>query len=557
MYMYYILTISDSANNEVFRTRNVQNTNRATLERLGVYKFVSVKKVKKTDTDDVIKERKTGKFGDLVEKRKEKVVKKDKKLLNKRPELQKTTSNVSMSQKEQIAESNDSRKDQNETARMEPQVEHVNKAYNSDEKDAGCVQETPRLPEISSFECTNENEKNVDIEIPSELNDDESIYSNLKPTDSVNGPINFRMEKKRNKSMTAVCSFENFDGDIESSSTDSEDENEEKTVRMVTDRKENLLDEMFRIEKSLPAIVRENRPKDVEELKAEETAKKETEKDGKPKQNKIKVGKVLKDLMKTTEKQSNELPSAQDSKYMNSKNKLLKERSRKKAQDGKSTLYKKHGNQKSEERSNDDKGAALNERSEKDKDEQSNDNLSIISSSDGDTVEMLYESQRSMTDVTSFDNGSDTEEKTNYIKGKPTPIDYVARANISGDITDEDLDTVSELKGSKDTSNTRHPIEGKSNDGFINETGESQIEDLMSKGSNIIAVQRVQSFLAVTDMDDCDELQDHETKRHSTNVPSLQLNMGNKKAKRSLKKINSDRRYLGAAVPNKTKKRIT
>ncbi|KAL4230584.1 hypothetical protein ACF0H5_010962 [Mactra antiquata] len=575
---------NEGAEKSVFRTRNAQNTDPATLDRLGTHKFVSVKKIKKSDRDidEIIKERTTGTFGDLVDKRKDKILKKDvrlhKMLLEKENKLkneckpEKPTSNV--------LKIVDGKHKTLETVNA-PKIEHVNEAYSSDEEEhKNEPTDTPRLPEITSEEYTRDNEKTPDIEIPSEVREHSSVY--LRPTDSIDALLTFSERKGKkgidNKSMTAVCSFENFDQVSQTDTSESEEEEEEKLPNVIAN-KDNLLDEMSKIEKSLPVIASENKAKDISELKEEEKEAKKTdsEKEGKSKHHKIKVGRVLKDLMKTTEKQNEQLPSIQDPKYIDSKNKLkMKAQSTKTSKSCSPTasdlqqtveLSKKETDTlKDAKKSNEEKTKSnrIIESGSDDKDKVESfdkSRFSISSSSDGDTVEMLYESHRSMTDVTSF--GSDTENQT---AGKQqnmpidsetsTTIDYIARANIpKGNRVARSEDIVETI--SKDGKEIMQDIGRKSKDSFMQVDEDSNIDCIKLQGRTLIGVQRMQSFLDVTDMEDLNELDEPGPVKPTPNVPSLKLDSLNKKSKRGTKQYNSNRRYLGAALPNKQKKRFT
>lgn len=327
----------------MFRTQCAERTNVKTLQELGTHKFVCVKKVDKTESEDIIKEHNTSTFGALVNKRKDKVIAKDTKM---RKQLnRKDTDDSRYSEKEQsntVDEPPDTKKetrdDTEETAAERKDLKDskygfTNKGFIVEDNfneafmkpcDGG---ETPRIPEL----CDDVPEQdNIELDIPSEIKNDDHLFSpRTQSRASVLEPlpsIDF-IRKRENKSLTALCSFEyndsGSDGDDESE-TDTDHEDKEEA-------KETLMGELSNIDKTLPL----RKPSEPTEKSTEEETKDDGvgDKSKKSKQkgkDKPKMGKLLKDLTKTTTTAKKDCPSKTDARYHQAKEKLKEEKKKNK-----------------------------------------------------------------------------------------------------------------------------------------------------------------------------------------------------------------------------------
>jgi hypothetical protein len=287
---------SEDGEEVYFRVRSAIQTDTQTLQALGTHKFVSVKEPEITDDD--IKNNKVHNvtpFGYLVDKRKVKVMEKDKKISEKMKSSKNFYSNSSSPQLEEkynkesavrIAVGDGNVKDyvpysDNKACDRDNSRVFYNNGFEpsdgeSDESEDDEVAQS--IPEITSVLCAHDEEGTAEFEIPEDIGQRNNIEQNnyLKSTDSLDQEaLNYKkygrgkMNIGDGKRLTAVCSFEVLDTESESESdtgdTRKEDENR------VSKRKEDLINEVLKIDKTLPALREELVVKNVDELNAEET----------------------------------------------------------------------------------------------------------------------------------------------------------------------------------------------------------------------------------------------------------------------------------------------
>ncbi|WAQ99500.1 hypothetical protein MAR_023873, partial [Mya arenaria] len=312
--------ITDQDQDHVFRTRCAEQTDEKTLQTLGSYKFVCVKKVEKMDDEEeTIKEHTTTSFGDLVNKRKEKVLAKDAK--KRSTGIVKNTSMTFDEAKSKESSSgyiNDDTRGKLQGATSSKDGV-VNKAFAHDDKSKEIedVTVSPRIPELKSVVGQQGDDVNLDVIDESKEALSDSITS-VSETDSAIFEMSKSVSGVRknisSKSLTAVCSFEINDYDLADDESSDDDEFQTKpSLLKNTESKENLFDELAKINKTLPTA------KQVPLASSEIDHSEHKDEHGDAKKNKDrkkhKVGKVLKDLTKTTKATKMSLPSEEDTKY--------------------------------------------------------------------------------------------------------------------------------------------------------------------------------------------------------------------------------------------------
>lgn len=491
---------------------------------------------------------------------------------------------------------------------------------------------TPRIPEIASILCDDEpGQENIELDIPSELKShDSTLFSpRTASSNSVLEPlpgIDFR-RLKENKSLTALCSFEYNGSDPDDDSDfESDSDNEVKEVK-----KNTLANELANIDKTITTSPSKNQvAKSTSELKAEEENK--TNK-SKPK-DKPKMGKLLKDLTKTTTSANTkkDLPSKSDERYQQAKEKIkqekklaklakeknkaekdkMKEQTSEKKVVANKTVVTKNADLRdsieyvteemnvSLELSNDEtsmKDEDVNDTVERFNEENQSDNDNCVeefnaedSSTDGDDVEMIYQSNKNQPEDISGhnENGSpdsgvcETDDSkckvtkvTSTNKRPLSPINVVAASN-SAMLTmgmdnvkplyqpsKMDIEVVEDVFESTDrvsAKNTQSDIPLDKNREKWNVAKRPVIKPELTMSLDLDA--KSTDFEDDLDLADIDE--DGNTVEYTENgtkpkVPPLQLNYSEllaKKAKRSKKRQNSNMRYLGSSVPDKPRKKL-
>ena len=346
----------------MFRTRCAEQTNVERLQELGTYKFVCVKKVEKNDDDDdIIKEHSTTTFGELMNKRKEKVIAKETKSLKQLKRKGTDESKYSEPIQEQPVSINKTeespkkseREETNFKEKYKPQVQFRDQTLEVEDNfneafvtpmNGGT---SPRIPEISSVLCCEDqdDDDSVELAIPSEIRTDDSTLFSRREEDQggVLEPlpkIDFR-RRRENKSMTAVCSFE-FGGPDDGSDTESEtDSDEDDDVR--NNKTDKLIGELSNIDKTFSSTTNQQLTAEAAD-ETDENAETEN-KAGRYKtktKDKPKMGKLLKDLTRTTTSASmrNDCPSKTDAKYQEAKENIKEEKRKAKSKESQSKKQK-------------------------------------------------------------------------------------------------------------------------------------------------------------------------------------------------------------------------
>ena len=528
--------------------------------------------MEKVEEVNFFKEHNTTSFGALVDKRKQKVLNKDRKLSAKKKQNNKKSNDFDVSEEKVEHNIEDTKV---------IDTNFVNQGYSSSEyeEDSEEAGVTPRIPEIESLPFAQDHEETVEVEISPEMEmREKNMFIKMTPSLDQDA-LDLRMQKAEcevrdnnhdSKSMTAVKSFQ-FDTESESESSDEEEDGRAKTK--VSDGKDNFIEEMMKIEKTLPNI--ERKANDM----GKATSITSEDKDKKPKpKKKIMIGQAFKEITRTTEKPltKKELPPEStektavdktDSKKSGKSSLVINESSHitSNAKDQSIVDIKKRNidkidnhckvitTPKAEIINQSDKINELSENEEKkirNKTEVKNDaNVKSAvqesevtafniedSSSDGDEVEMIYQSESSRKAESKRDISKNND--IDLLKGRPDSvgldIERVAKAN--------DLDNSGKT--------SVHTAKYQRNESVITELQEY---DDNNHTDTMFGVTKVETALDITDIDDVDE-----DGNEKTFVPSLKLNFNEKqtqKTKRVNKQYSSKMKYLGASVPHKTKRK--
>lgn len=483
---------------------------------------------------------------------------------------------------------------------------YTNEAFTSsdDENEENEFEMTPRIPEITSVLCPQNQDEANNIEVPFDFQTrDDSVF--IKKTDSLDQDtldFSFRKEKcPDSKSMTAVCSFQMSDSGGESEVSDDEDEEDQVDISFRAS-KENLIDEMKKIERTLPKI--QSKVDNLNKKESNDTMKDKTGKKAKSKK-KIMVGQAFREITKTTQRSVTKDKNLDDDKpkmNVNSKtpeilsnnskipdvlnndtenqdairsenvndqnNKIVISQTDKigttetnnKDECGENEELDMWKNEVKSVQAGDETGnnASKNETSERSSDRKSENISNGIQenvvldfnidnmSSDGDDVEVIYQSQRGHVAMGAELNL--LERKTDL------GLEEIVKAN-------KPFHQKSDSSMLKESAFPKNKSSHKKMD-KVSIMQDNEVEPAVSSSDNdtninrdtLYGVTKVETALDITDIDDVD---DDPKDKTDIKVPPLKLNIGEtlgKKVKRGSRQYNSNRKYLGASVPNKTKR---
>lgn len=551
-----------------------------------------------------------------MDKRKERVLQKSQKLLENQ-KLKKTSSNreenvpnelETDSKVQDVSVTSENRQHDVEYKENKPKT-YTNEAFASsdDEREENEFEKIPRIPEITSVLCPENQDEDNNIEVPFDFQTrDDSVF--IKKTDSLDQDaldFSFRKEKcPDSKSMTAVCSFQMSDSGGESEVSGDTDEEDQVDIPARTS-KENLIDEMKKIERTLPKI--QSKVDNFNIKESNDTMKGKTGKKAKSKK-KIMVGQAFREITKTTQMSVTKDKHLDDHKSKMNVNSKTSEVSSNDSKipdvpkndtknkdaikneninvENNNTVVSQTDKIRTNETNNRDEGGENgefdmrrnelksvqagdetdNNVSKKESSERSSDRKSenisngiqenaVLDfnidnmSSDGDDVEVIYQSQKGHRTI-----GADLNLSENNERRTSLGLDEVVKANRPFNQT-SDSTRLKELAFANDKSS--HKKIDK-----VSITQDNEIEPAVScsdNGTNInhdtlYGVTKVETALDITDIDDIDD--DPKDKTDVT-VPPLKLNIGEtlgKKVKRGSRQYNSNRKYLGASIPNKAKR---
>ena len=318
----------------MFRTKSAAQTDLKTLQELGSFTFVCVKRYDKVEGDETyddsyisrMAEHDATTFGELVKKRRDKVLIKEKRLAEKKKSRKSRNTNHSL---EAICENtrvddsyslddNYSMKDNN-IKKDSPQEQDAGSEVDESKEDNDL---SLRIPEVASVLCDNDDETYRELPDSIRNNTSERLFipgthhDLVSKDDVLEFTDTFRDDVQN--SVNGVCRFnDDKECDSETESDDSAIEN--NTAGSCHTANDDFMSEMLKIEKTLPALRDSSllKLKGGQDLKAEDGS-------GKKKANKSKPGvkKALKDLMKTTEGKKDKLPSETDERFIEASSKI-------------------------------------------------------------------------------------------------------------------------------------------------------------------------------------------------------------------------------------------
>lgn len=557
-----------------------------------------MKKVEKSEADDKITEHNTATFDVLVDKRKERVLLKDKNISKKKISRNTHACNIKERHKQQnvALELDGSEHALSIVHEKQDNHNHTNTSPNND-SDIYENEKTPRIPEIVS-RCADDHDTIVEMDNADGLDlQCKNVFFKTANSHSFNYSTK-RLVQPDSKSLKAVCSFEVVDAESEPESDTTHESEPDKNHLMSS--KEILLEEMIKIDRSLPSIQDGNITKDGQNMKTEETSKEDKKLQKAKSKQKVKIGKAMKDLAKTTQRSSKYISSTDDSKLQEMKTKINLEKETKNTPIGNDDIIDRISNQtqvtdstvldqsklhvdndnSDEKKTNvkSNRSDILNSNRSFSKVQGSNiQALSLDdSSSDGDEVEMIYQSQTSKyvspsVDVV-FDEGVPRKETS---EASSLDIDYFAHGNRRRVCNAKskyqkqnfkDSDTMlpeprlTQLRpGISDHGKLEDTIpvcEDNAVYDVINATESNATCGDLDTQKTCYGITKVETALNVTDIDDVAD--DVNTGKPNVNIPPLKLNSDEtigKKMKRGRIQYSSNRKYLGTSVPAKIKKR--
>ncbi|XP_052278801.1 uncharacterized protein LOC127877175 [Dreissena polymorpha] len=535
----------------VFRTRCTDQTDKQRLQELGTFKFMAVKRFDKYDAEATITEHETTTFGELVNKRKDKIIANDAKLKAKHLlGNHHNDKDLGRTKSEENVYASDSTKD---ISRANTII-FTNEGFDNDSESDVESDTAPAIPELPSDEInasTNTQIHTEQVSKPKFALD--TMFTAKSVKSRTDGTSEGSKRTIENKSLTAVCSFELQDSvvmvDSETYRYDSLHDNKIGLTTTSTfenvGTKESVLDEIKKLDSSLPNV-EHAKPRSTENdgVSSEETSDDKNKKvKSQKKKHKRKIIKDIKELTKTTYAAAPGKPSEMDIRYQKARVRLSKNKTKT------SSNVKAEINQTHEIlRGSIEEVRAKNDEQQRDASGQE-DTISVCddtvsdfkvveSSSDGEEVEMIYQSERQT------DRGNVKPVQESAID---TLIDEVKKVNTES------------LISRKDDNSFDQQNDFNSEDEFKMSDSENEVKPVefnlyASKEPHIVDVRAssVEHDIDVTDLDEAVVTQSNPF----NDVPKLRLNTRDsldKKVKRGSKNT-SIRKYLGLNPPLRNKR---
>ena len=577
--------------NEVFRIRSVERTDKKTLEELGSYKFMCVKKYNRNDcmlNEDgavVIREHKTTTFNNIVEKRKDRVLVKETKSSGKnktkKAEFDKDTQVDDTSKKVRF----DFERTERKLPLGERSEEHTNNAFLDSDDEAETFKAS--LPELTSSFDFVEAENNEKVDLTKSIG---TLFSNksshesprLKAKSSITNETNEAKNQTENNNETHLHSFREEDSDISDSEQSSD--NCQQMGKELNNPDDNLIGEMKKINSALPNLElnKKYKAKRLEEVQMEEYKNMNERKFIKQNaKDKPKMKHALKALMKTTAESTVKLPSSSDVKFIEADRKLKEKNKSSAANDRKSKDNEMAKNNEDGQAESDFKTLTVDtaKRPLKDREDKSRNNFQLEeSSSDGDDVEMIYQSDK--VKLENLNTSKDiTENNEDEKHKKPSKSILKIQKGNSPKLS-------SSRHVTKDKLNSEKVVQPKKKFKMPEDLDLGENDEMWTslRSSNIIPICKTDKTKpldsSLTDKDpierdievldwecDVDESADLariqqrlRTSQNSTSsspqLKGIAETSATKKTKHGVSRFDSTRKYLGTSVPRKEKKII-
>ena len=566
---------------EVFRIRNVAQTDQKVLDELGIHKFLCVKRYHRNDCmleEDghfTMQERRTTTFNKLMEKRKDRVLIKEKRTAGKAKAAK---------EKCDLDDHNLERKvrfDLEQTERKIPLGSHMNNEgqdnnafQNSDDEE----ENIKALPELTSSFDIVDTAGEVDLtKSTGSLFSSQSNHSSprLKPEQSC--IYENKNMKDKNDSSTCLHSFQEPEISDDWESSDDEKDKADKIEKERTGA--NFVGEMKKIEQSLPRLKlsKEYEAKDLKEVQKEDHLKGINQKKFKKEKSKDKptVKNALKDLMKTTTGSADELPSSHDTKFIEAQSHIAlsnKITAKTNNENVRNLEIVEHNKAEQVQTATSAPLAKLTQGRPTMEEGTHVKSLNMDeSSSDGDDVEMIYQSDKVKEDRTDLHklNAAGVEEEKSDRKILKPILRLRKGDEPKGDSSEPQQQASKSESKSDNMSNYNKRFK------MPNDLGLEDDDDMWDnlRSSKIIPVSitnktksvdttymdqdPIERDLEITDWE-CDghEMTELKPNPESPHSKSIGEHLAAKKKKRGVNRFDSSRKYLGASTPQKAKKAV-